>query len=95
MPITEVKLESNGRVLLPADVCRALGVEGGDTLLLEVREDGAHLWTRAMAAKSLQDAVARCVPAGVSLVEELRAMRQHDEATLSPATTEQRNKRPA
>ena len=50
----EVKLEANGRILLPADVRRQLGVRPGDVLLLDVCDDGVRLWTRAMAARELQ-----------------------------------------
>lgn len=78
----EVKLEANGRVLLPADVRRKLGVQPGDTLLLDVSDNGILLWTRDMAGLGLQELVSRSVPAGVSLVDELKRMRHADDATL-------------
>ena len=65
----EVKLEANGRVLLPADVRRKLGIQPGDTLLLDVNDGGILLWTREMAARGLKDLVSRSVPAETSLVE--------------------------
>ena len=77
-----VKLEANGRVLLPAEVRRQLGVSPGDTLLLDVDESGIHLWTQAMAIRALQEAVAAQVPAGVSLVDELLQMRRVEAARL-------------
>ena len=85
MPPIEVKLESNGRVLLPAEVRRALGVQPGDTLLLDVGEEGILLWTRDMAGRGLQALVSRSVPAGASLVDELSMMRRADDATLDPS----------
>ena len=55
----EVKVEANGRILIPADVRRQLGVQPGDVLLLGVGDDGVRLWTRAMAARDLQALVSR------------------------------------
>lgn len=55
----EVKVEANGRILIPANVRRQLGVQPGDVLLLGVSHDGVRLWTRAMAARDLQALVAR------------------------------------
>lgn len=82
----ELKLEANGRVLLPADVRRKLGVHPGDTLLLDVTDVGILLWTREMAARGLKDLVARSVPAETSLVDELSRMRRVEEATLGRRT---------
>ena len=83
----EVKLEANGRVLLPADVRRKLGIQPGDTLLLDVNDGGILLWTREMAARGLKDLVSRSVPAETSLVDELSRMRRADEAALDSGTT--------
>ncbi len=80
-----VRLEANGRVLLPAEVRRRLGVSPGDTLLLDVDATGIHLWTLAMAIRALQDAVAAQVPAGVSLVDDLLQMRRAESAKLETA----------
>ena len=63
----EVKLEANGRVLLPADVRRKLGIQPGDTLLLDVDDDAGT----GLAAEGLFD-VARPVvaPGAEALVGE-------------------------
>ncbi len=82
MAPVKVKLEANGRVLLPADVRRKLGVAAGDTLLLDVDDSGLHLWTQTMAIRALQETVAAKVPAGVSLVEDLLEMRRDEAARL-------------
>ena len=89
----EVKLEANGRVLLPADVRRKLGIQPGDTLLLDVNDGGILLWTREMAARGLKDLVSRSVPAETSLVDELSRMRRADEAALDSGTTTVRPRR--
>lgn len=71
----EVKVEGNGRILLPVDVRRQLGVKPGDVLLLELSDEGVRLWTRAMAARELQALAPRIDlsegPPGVEL-EKLR-----------------------
>ena len=85
MATVRVKLEANGRVLLPAEVRRMLGVSPGDTLLLDVDANGIRLWTQAMAIRALQEAVAAHVPSGVSLVNELLQMRRDDAARLDAA----------
>ena len=89
----EVKLEANGRVLLPADVRRKLGIQPGDTLLLDVNDDGILLWTREMAARGLKDLVSRSVPAETSLVNELSRMRRADEAALDSRTATVRGRK--
>jgi AbrB family looped-hinge helix DNA binding protein len=93
VPTVEVKVETNGRVLLPADVRRKLGVQPGDTLLLDVTDDGILLWTREMAARGLRDLVSRSVPAKTSLVDELSRMRRVEEATLDIPVASARGRR--
>jgi bifunctional DNA-binding transcriptional regulator/antitoxin component of YhaV-PrlF toxin-antitoxin module len=76
-----LKLESNGRVLLPADVRRQLGVSAGDTLLAALDADGLRIWTQAIALRQAQSFVSEFVPGNVSLVDELLAGRREDAKT--------------
>ncbi|MES2177026.1 MAG: AbrB/MazE/SpoVT family DNA-binding domain-containing protein [Gemmatimonadota bacterium] len=87
MPPVEVRLEANGRVLLPAEVRHRLGLKPGDTLLLDVTADGILLWTREMAARELQAAVSRALPQNVSLLDELKALRRAEDRSLDVAAT--------
>jgi AbrB family looped-hinge helix DNA binding protein len=41
----QVKVAANGRIVLPADVRKQLGLEGGGTLMLNVDEFGVTLTT--------------------------------------------------
>jgi antitoxin PrlF len=41
----QVKVAANGRIVLPADVRKQLGLEGGGTLMLSVDEFGVTLTT--------------------------------------------------
>ena len=93
MATVELKLEANGRVLLPADVRRKLGIQPGDSLLLDVNDDGILLWTREMAARGLRDLVSRSVPSETSLVDELSRMRRADEAALDSGAATVRGRR--
>lgn len=94
MAPVEVKLEANGRVLLPAEVRRKLDIKPGDTLMLDVRADGILLWTRAMAARDLQAAVSRSVPAAASLVGELSELRRTEQQSFVMKVAEPRKARP-
>lgn len=54
----QVKLTPSGRVSLPADVRRRLGIEGGDSLFLDETADGLVLRTAAQAvarARAISD----------------------------------------
>ncbi|CAN5913710.1 hypothetical protein BH11GEM2_BH11GEM2_20700 [soil metagenome] len=74
----EVRLERDGRVILPVDVRQRLGIQPGDTLLMDVTDQGVLLWTREMATRELRQLVSANVPAGASLVAELRLIRRDD-----------------
>lgn len=76
MPQMKLKLEVNGRVLLPAEVRRQLGVTAGDTLLAESDENGLRIWTADIALRRAQSLVSELVSKDRSLVDELFAERR-------------------
>jgi AbrB family looped-hinge helix DNA binding protein len=56
----QIKLTPSGRVSLPADVRRRLGLGGGDSLFLDETADGLVLRTAAQAvarARAISDAL--------------------------------------
>jgi AbrB family looped-hinge helix DNA binding protein len=73
-----LKVEANGRVLLPAEVRRQLGVSAGDTLLAAIDADGLRIWTQAIALHQAQSLVSEFVPGNASLVDDLLATRRED-----------------
>ena len=75
-----VSIDKSGRVLIPAEVRSAFGLEGGDTLVLSTTASEIRLFTRAQAVARAQEIVRRHVPAGASLVDELLRERSEDEA---------------
>lgn len=83
MASARVKLGSNGRLVIPASLRREIGIESGDTLILESK--GRALSVRSIddAVRNAQDLVARYVGNDVSLSEELiedRRREARDEA---------------
>lgn len=72
-----VRIDGRGRLVLPADVRRRLGVQPGDDLLVSEEADGAlRLESRASAARTLIGLAGSSGDG--SAVEELRAQRRRD-----------------
>jgi AbrB family looped-hinge helix DNA binding protein len=72
-------LDEEGRLVLPAEVRRSLGIEAGDQVVLELDERGVHLLpSRAEALKRAQALVRKYVPEGVSLSDELLEDRRRE-----------------
>lgn len=75
-----VVLGQQGRIVIPADVRAALGLEPGDQLHLQVDDRRLVLERPADAAGRLR-ALGRAVPSGRSLVDELLAERRAEAAS--------------
>ena len=74
------KLTEGGRVVIPAEFRRALGVQVGDELILRLENGELRLLTLDRAIAQAQEAVRKYVPAGRSLVDELIAERRAEAA---------------
>lgn len=70
------KMSEGGRVVVPAEIRKALGLEEGDVVLWELKEGEARLTTRRERLRRAQALVREYVPAGVSLSDELIAERR-------------------
>jgi antitoxin PrlF len=68
---TRVRVDSAGRVVIPADVRQTFGIEPGEDLILSENDQGIHLQTFQQAVKAAQDAFAPYRVPGVSVVDEL------------------------
>ena len=79
MQIT-TRLGSDGRIVLPAVVRRALGLRPGDQLIVDVEGREIRLVTVAEAARRAQELVRRYVDPGESLAESLVAERRRESA---------------
>jgi len=71
MYMIAMKMSEGGRVVIPAEIRRALGVKDGDTVLWELLDGEARLSTRRERMRRAQALVREYVPAELSLVDEL------------------------
>jgi AbrB family looped-hinge helix DNA binding protein len=65
-----------GRVVIPAAMRKALGMNVGSVLDLRVVDGEVHMSTQDSRLRRAQERVRRYVPAGVSLADELSAERR-------------------
>jgi AbrB family looped-hinge helix DNA binding protein len=80
MDKAKARIGEGGRIVIPAEIRRELGVGVGDELLLKVENGELRAWTRAQAIKRAQALLRKYVPEGVSLVDELIAERRREAA---------------
>lgn len=72
-------LDEEGRLTLPDECRRSLGLEAGDQVVLELDEEGVHLLpSRAEAVRRAQALVRKYIPEGVSLSDELLEDRRRE-----------------
>ena len=74
-----VRVGPQGRLVIPAEIRRRLGLGTGDTLLLRVQEESLVLETREAVLARVKAAFDD-VPRDVSLVDELLAERRAEAA---------------
>ena len=89
---SRTKLTEGGRVVIPAEFRRALGLQVGDELIVRLEKGEVRLLTLDEAIARAQEAVRRYVPAGTPLVDALLAERRDEaardeSASSSPALT--------
>ena len=73
-----MKMSEGGRVVIPVEIRRELGLKDGDTVMWELGNGEARLTTKAARIKQAQALVRRHVPAKVSLSAELAAERRRE-----------------
>jgi AbrB family looped-hinge helix DNA binding protein len=70
MPVT-LRIASNGRVVIPADIRAELGLEGGDMLVVRVVDGAVVLEPVRTAIRRARAAFRKYVPSDTSLADEL------------------------
>ncbi|MCY3920741.1 MAG: AbrB/MazE/SpoVT family DNA-binding domain-containing protein [Chloroflexota bacterium] len=80
MQPTATKIDKHGRVVIPADYRRALGLRPGDSLTIKLDDGALRLVTLAQAIREAQEFVAKYVDKDRSLVAELIAERRAEAA---------------
>ncbi len=78
MPIQEIRLRlsENGRVVIPANVRKALGVEAGDEIILQQEENSFRLTTQQQRIAEAKRRIRRYIKPGSKVVDELIAERR-------------------
>ena len=71
-----LRLNENGRVVIPADFRKALGVKPGDEVILRMEDDELRITTLKRRIERAQRHARKYVKPGISLVDELIAERR-------------------
>ena len=72
-----VRLGDRGRLVLPAEIRRALELEAGDELVARLDDEGVRLVSRRTLARQARGSLARLAP-GRDLVAELLEERRRE-----------------
>jgi len=73
-----VRVDTAGRVVIPAELRQKLGIKAGDELIVREDEFGIHLQTFTQAVKAVQEIFAPYRPQGKSVVDELIREREEE-----------------
>lgn len=80
MESRSTKIVDGGKIVIPASFRRELGLQIGDTVVMEVVEGELRVRSRDAAITEIQRLVRSFVPEGVSVVDELIADRRAEAA---------------
>lgn len=72
------RINENGRIVIPADIRRKLGLHPGDTLYLSVDGDKLSIESHSGRIRRIQESLRRLIPPDRLLSEELIAERQEE-----------------
>lgn len=76
--IVKTRVTQGGRIVIPADMRKRLGIEIGETVNIEETGDSFKVTTSRAALRRIQNSLKGRVPEGVSLVDELIADRRRE-----------------
>jgi AbrB family looped-hinge helix DNA binding protein len=71
-----LRVNENGRVVIPASFRKALGINVGDEVLLRIEDDELRITTLKRRLERAQSVVRKHVKPGTSLADELIAERR-------------------
>jgi AbrB family looped-hinge helix DNA binding protein len=80
MNMRKGRLVSGGRLQLPADVRRELGLADGDQVVMQVVDGELHVWPRRDVLKRIQSMLLPFAPETGSVADELIADRRAEVA---------------
>jgi len=70
-PRTRMRVNENGRLVIPASFRKALGINPGDEVILRIEDDELRITTLKRNIERAQRLVRKHVKSGTSLVNEL------------------------
>jgi len=73
---TRMRVNENGRIVIPASFRKILGIDAGDEVLLRIEDNELRISTLKRRIERAQRFVRRYVKPGASLVDELIAERR-------------------
>ena len=73
---TRLRVNENGRIVIPASFRKALGIHAGDEIVLRIEDDELRITTLKGRIERAQRLVRQHVKPGTSLVDELIAERR-------------------
>lgn len=76
MDQVRARLDGRGRLVIPAEYRRALGLQVGDEVILRLEDGEVRIFTLAQAIKRAQELLDRYIAPGRSLADELIAERR-------------------
>ncbi|MGB7556799.1 MAG: AbrB/MazE/SpoVT family DNA-binding domain-containing protein [Candidatus Korobacteraceae bacterium] len=71
-----VRVNENGRIVIPAAFRKALGIEAGDEVVLSIQDDELRITTQQRRIQRARRRARQYVKSGTSLVDELLAERR-------------------
>lgn len=80
MEQTATKVDRHGRVVIPAEYRRALGLREGDPVMVQLDDGVLRILTHAQAIRKVQEALAPYFAGKPSPVDELIAERRAEAA---------------
>jgi antitoxin PrlF len=80
MAQVRTKVAEGGRIVIPAEFRRALGLRVGDEVILDLGEGQVTMLTPMQAIRRAQEAVRKHVPEGHRMVDDLIAERRAEAA---------------
>lgn len=78
MQTIKTKISEGGRVVIPSEYRKQLGLEVGDEVMIGLVNGELRIFTLDVAIKRAQEIVRRYVPQGRSLSDELIAERRQE-----------------
>ena len=80
MQQSATKVDRHGRVVIPAEYRRALGLREGDAVVIQLDDGALRILTRAQAIRRAQEILAPYLSGKGSLADELIAERRAEAA---------------